>query len=96
MGFLNLCNELAERGRLGNDSAMMEYTNKLALSAFSFADSEGRMLCSAVLLGGKARNSLRFTMTPADYQIHYILAMNFFSLPPSELYTQTPIFRSSQ
>ena len=29
-GFLDLCDELAERGRLGNDSAIMEYTNTLA------------------------------------------------------------------
>jgi len=43
MGFLDICDELAERGQLGNDSAMMEYTNKLALSAFSFAGSEGRI-----------------------------------------------------
>jgi len=61
MGFLDLCDELAEGWRLGNDSAIMEYGNKLALSAFSFVGSEGRMLCSAVLLGGKAGNSLRFT-----------------------------------
>ena len=39
-GFLDLCDELAERGRLGNDSVIMEYTNKPALSAFSFAGSE--------------------------------------------------------
>ena len=32
----------------------MAYTNKLALSAFSFGSSESRMLCRAVLLGGKA------------------------------------------
>jgi hypothetical protein len=36
-GFLDLCDELAEEGRLGNDSAMIEYTNKLARSALSFA-----------------------------------------------------------
>ena len=44
MGFLDLCDELAEQGRLGNDSAM-KYTNKITLSAISFAGSEGRMPC---------------------------------------------------
>lgn len=40
----------------------MEYANKLALPAFSFACGEGGMLCLAVLSGGgKAENSLIHT-----------------------------------
>jgi hypothetical protein len=36
LGSLDLCDELAEGERLGNDGAMMEYTNKPGLPAISF------------------------------------------------------------
>jgi hypothetical protein len=38
-------NELVEEGRLRNNIARIEYANKLALSALSYARGEGRMLC---------------------------------------------------
>ena len=54
---LDLCNELVKEGGLGNDIVRMEYMNKLSRSALSFGGGESRMLCCAMLLGGKAGNT---------------------------------------